>query len=272
MLLFLYRPKDDFAFKKFPMKTIPTLYHGTSIGWLSMPNLSSQNPKNTYGFKLNAGYFGETTDGIEGIWLTEDQNYAERMACIAYKKCIARNDKKLFDDYPLPGPGRMIYTVVLSHPELVVLDLSSVNVSDDMLKRLRRGVQGFHASKKFKVPLGRKIMLKFGSLENYVQRKNGWFEWLGKNLCIDERCSEERDSYADRFNRLALFCKNSGIDAIINPLTKISSNGDLQTFSDGSKPDWMLFNLEKEQTVNGVAGIFRTYTIVDAYGWSKIPR
>jgi hypothetical protein len=255
------------------IKNYPLLFHGTSVGWLNYPRDPNDPSKGKHGFEFGKNQFGETGTPLEVIWLTESRDYAEVMAVRSYHKAIKRGVD--FSKTPLPGPGRMVYEVKLTHPKLVDLDLTTPRLDDDDLARVIAGIRSYrkYSAKRLFTPPLRKLFLRLWPLASRMKRHNearvnGWLHWLELELCLDDKAKDQIDvKDPERWARLTAFCKCAGVDVLKNPMTHVNRIGVLETHTYNGMPDWMLFRLKKPHMVNGTLKTFRTYQFVNAYGW-----
>lgn len=261
---------------------IPLLYHGTTVGWLMMPDPSKKSPPpgRTYGFSFGLNQYGETSDAHQFIWLTESYNKAVDQTKIADEmvKRRIKDGKDPFLNSPMP-PGRFVYEVKVSHSDIVILDLTTKILDQGMLDRVRRGVKDAVEGDNISISLHHRAkLLKMGAtredrLSYHLSRRpeSGWLAWLEFELALD---AQSRKTYGDRerWRRQTIFCNKAGIDFLISPQAHIHDNGDLWGDEPRGSRDWMMFTRKKPGiNQSGTLGTCRTYRITERKVLPPIP-
>ena len=234
-----------------------TLWHGTTVGWLNRPDPRKKGQR-SHGFKTGLNKFGETDSAQEFIWLTEDIQVAINMSATAQstvERRIRYGQKDPFAGAPMKC-GRYVYEVE-PIAAAVVLDLAVPTLEMPMLELVTEGVRnaiwalsGLHSV----------VRTLDGTLlqrrNRYINGRLGWFRWLEVELGIGhESCCGDNE----RWRRLAVFCRCSGIDFLINPTAQTHLNGALLGTKNEGYRDWAMMRLKTQRRVAGVTTTYRTY-------------
>lgn len=234
-----------------------TLWHGTTVGWLNRPDPKKKG-RRSYGFKTGLNRFGETESAQDFIWLTEDITVAIRMSGIAksaVERSIRFGKKDPFAGAPMKC-GRYVYEVA-PIAGAVVLDLAAPTLDERMLELVTEGLPKAAWALSWLQFLARRvdgtILQRRG---RYLETEHGWLRWLESELGINPE-SDRGDN--ERWRRLAVFCRCSGIDFLINPTAQTHLNGALMGAKNEGYRDWAMMRLKTQRRVGGVTATYRTY-------------